>query len=225
MIGKNRQRGGVVDPFGRKKTDPLAGLDSLTGGDTEKSSETPSQPAAKENAGARGTADSKEATEKTAANPPLNAEELAVQIESLKRQLSEEHQQRLKALAESENVRKRTEKELANAHKYALERFAKDLLETVDNLERSLSKRAEQPELNDFYAGIELTLKSLKDTLLRYHISEVNPLAQPFDPALHNAIMSRPDENAISGTVLEVVQKGYLLHDRLLRPAMVIVAG
>ena len=147
--------------------------------------------------------------------------------QQLQRQLDEEHRQLLTTLADLANLRKRTEKEIVNARKYALENFAKDILETVDNLERSLAGANQQPTtLKEFYTGIELTLKSLKEVLTRYDIKEINPLNQPFDHQLHTAISMQDaaTQDVATNTVISVIQKGYQLKDRLLRPAMVIVA-
>ena len=154
--------------------------------------------------------------------------EVDAQVQILQQQLEEEHRKLLTTLADMANLRKRTEKEMASARKYALEGFAKDILETVDNLERSLVGADQRPEaLKEFYAGIELTLKSFKEVLARYDIKEINPLNQPFDHQLHTAISTKPiapEEQTAANTVVEVIQKGYQLKDRLLRPALVIVA-
>lgn len=129
--------------------------------------------------------------------------------------------------AELENLRRRTEREIANIHKYAIEKFAKDILVTVDNLERSLvNKITNTEEFKDFYLGIELTLKSLLEILKKYEISAIDPLGEPFNPDQHTAMTTRESTNGEpQNTVLEVIQKGYMLRDRLLRPALVIVVS
>ncbi len=154
--------------------------------------------------------------------------EVGVQVAALQQQLEDEHRKLLTTLADMANLRKRTGKESFNARNYALEGFIKDVLETVDNLERSLANTEQQPAtLKEFYTGIELTLKSLKEVLVRYDVKEINPINQPFDHQLHTAISTQatpPDQKVAANTVISVVQKGYQLKDRLLRPAMVIVA-
>lgn len=130
------------------------------------------------------------------------------------------------AAADLENFKRRTEKDIANAHKYALEKFAGEILVAVDNLERSLeSKPEENQDLKDFYVGIELTLKSLLEVLAKFGINAVDPkVGEDFDPEKHTAMSANEDENAKPNTILNVVQKGYWLKDRLLRPALVVVA-
>jgi len=130
-----------------------------------------------------------------------------------------------KQLADHENLKRRTEREVANAHKYALDKFAYEILTVVDNLERSLvTKVSDNEALKDFYIGIELTLKSLLEILQRFGITTINPLGEIFDPEKHTAVTTKEDPAAKPNIVLEVVQKGYWLKDRLLRPALVVVA-
>jgi molecular chaperone GrpE len=131
----------------------------------------------------------------------------------------------LRTKAEFENLERRTEREIANAHKYSLEKFANEILIIVDNLERSLAaKAADHEKLKDFYDGIELTLKLFLEILQKFGITPVNPLGEVFNPEQHMAVMTKEDANAKSNTILEVVQKGYWLKDRLLRPALAVVA-
>jgi len=131
----------------------------------------------------------------------------------------------LRTKAEFENLQRRSEREIANAHKYSLEKFASDILIIVDNLERSLAaKAADHEKLKDFYDGIELTLKLFLETLQKFGITPISPLGEVFSSKQHMAIMTKEDANAKSNIILEVVQKGYWLKDRLLRPALVVVA-
>jgi molecular chaperone GrpE len=131
----------------------------------------------------------------------------------------------LRTKAELENLQRRSEREISNAHKYSLEKFAIDILIIADNLERSLAaKSAAHEELKDFYEGIEFTLKLFLETLQKFGIIPINPLGDVFNSEQHMAIMTKEDANAKSNTILEVVQKGYWLKDRLLRPALVVVA-
>jgi molecular chaperone GrpE len=131
----------------------------------------------------------------------------------------------LRTQADLENLKRRTEKEIAQIHKYAIEKFANEVLTTVDNLERSLlMKESDHEALKDFYMGIELTLKSLLETLHKFGITPINPLGEKFDHEKHTAVTTREDSQAQPNSILEVIQKGYWFKDRLLRPALVVVA-
>ena len=151
--------------------------------------------------------------------------QLADQLSQVEQKSQEHWSNWLSAQAELENLKRRTEREVANAHKYALDKFAYEILTVVDNLERSLvTKVSDNEALKDFYIGIELTLKSLLEILQRFGITTINPLGEIFDPEKHTAVTTKEDSTAKSNIVLEVVQKGYWLKDRLLRPALVVVA-
>jgi len=131
----------------------------------------------------------------------------------------------LLAKADLENLKRRTEREVAHAHKYAIEKFAYEMLIVVDNLERSLlTKVSDNEALKDFYVGIELTLKSLLETLQKFGITPINPLGEEFNHEKHTAVTTKEDPDAKPHTILEVIQNGYWFRDRLLRPALVVVA-
>ena len=130
----------------------------------------------------------------------------------------------LRAAAEVENVRKRAARDVENAHKFALERFAGDLLAVCDSLEMALATEGEA-SVASLQEGSEATLKLLLTTLQRFGVEEVNPEGEPFDPALHEAMTMQPSPDAEPGSVLTVFQKGYSLNGRLLRPARVVVAA
>ncbi len=152
--------------------------------------------------------------------------QLSEQLALAEQKIQENRSNWLAAQAELENLKRRSEREIANIHKYAIEKFAYDILTTVDNLERSLATKAvENEQLKDFYLGIELTLESLLELLKKYDITPIDPRGEEFNPDRHTAMTTR---EAINGenqnTVLEVIQKGYFLRDRLLRPALVVVA-
>ena len=133
-----------------------------------------------------------------------------------------EHQDAwLRAKAEADNIRKRAQTEIASAHKFALENFAAELLPVKDSLEAALA--AENATTESMKSGVQLTLKQLAAALERFTVTEVNPVGQKFDPHRHQAI-STQESDAEPNTVLQVLQKGYLLHDRVIRPALVIVA-
>jgi molecular chaperone GrpE len=129
----------------------------------------------------------------------------------------------LRALAEVENIRKRAGRDVENAHKFALERFGKELLGVKDTLEMGLAVEGASAE--SLLEGSNATLKLLAGTLQRFGIVEVDPAGEPFDPEFHEAISMQPSTAVEPGSVVSVVQKGYTLNGRLLRPAMVIVAA
>lgn len=130
----------------------------------------------------------------------------------------------LRAAAELENVRKRASKDIEGARKFALERFGRELLAVKDSLELGLAT-ADTADAESLLKGSTATLKLLTNTLQQFGIEEVDPVGEPFDPEFHEAISTQPSDDVEPGTVVTVVQKGYSLNGRLLRPAMVIVAS
>ena len=132
------------------------------------------------------------------------------------------HDKMLRMQAEMENLRKRAERDLENAHKYAIEKFANELLQVKDSLE--LGSSAADTSVAKLQEGTELTLKMLVSVLKKFAIEVVDPLGEIFDPKLHQAMTVQDSTEHEPNTVIGVMQKGYTLHDRLLRPAMVIVA-
>ena len=129
----------------------------------------------------------------------------------------------VRALAEADNIRKRAGRDVENAHKFALERFGKELLGVKDTLEMGLA--VDGASVESLLEGSNATLKLLASTLERFGIVEVDPVGEPFDPDFHEAISMQPSDDVEPGSVVTVVQKGYTLNGRLLRPAMVIVAA
>ena len=142
------------------------------------------------------------------------------------RRAAQEHLDRaLRAQAELENVRRRAERDLAHAHKFALERFVSELLPVRDSLELGLAASAgEGAGAAGIAEGVELTLRMLEQAMEKFGVEAVDPAGDPFNPEFHQAMTMQESDTAESGTVLTVVQKGYLLNERLVRPAMVIVA-
>jgi molecular chaperone GrpE len=129
----------------------------------------------------------------------------------------------LRAAAELENVRKRAARDVENARKFALERFGAQLLDVRDSLELGL-QAGDKADAGQLRAGSEATLKLLITTMERFGVVELDPQGEPFDPELHEAMTMQPSAEVEPGSVLTVVQKGYTLNGRLLRPARVIVA-
>ncbi|KMK51966.1 molecular chaperone GrpE [[Actinobacillus] muris] len=132
----------------------------------------------------------------------------------------------LRARAEIENIRRRTEQDVEKAHKFALEKFSKELLNVVDNLERALQALEGADESSKALAeGVELTHKGLVSTLTNFGVVAVGNIGEAFDPELHQAISMQPAENIEPNHISSVMQKGYTLHGRVIRPAMVMVAS
>ena len=127
----------------------------------------------------------------------------------------------LRAKAEADNIRKRAQTEVTNAHKFAVENFSSSLLAVKDSLEAALI--AENASVESMKSGVELTLKQLVAVFDRFNLAEINPQGQKFDPHRHQAIGTLEAE-AEPNTVVKVLQKGYLLHDRVIRPALVMVS-
>jgi len=154
-------------------------------------------------------------------------EELAREIEQLRAQGREQEERLLRALADLDNHRKRAAREREEGRKYALQSFVRELLPVKDSLERALDANSVEAggESEAVREGIRLTLRLWGDVLAASGVEEIDPLGQPFDPAFHEALSLRPAPEATPDTVVEVVQKGYLLNGRLIRPARVIVAG
>jgi molecular chaperone GrpE len=144
-------------------------------------------------------------------------------LAELQAKADENWERYLRASAEVENIRKRAGRDVENAHKFALERFGKELLAVKDTLEMGLA--VEGASVESLLEGSNATLKLLGSTMERFGIVEVDPVGEPFDPEFHEAISMQPSDDVEPGSVVTVVQKGYTLNGRLLRPAMVIVAA
>ena len=134
---------------------------------------------------------------------------------------TEHHDAWLRAKADSENMRKRAQADIANAHKYAIENFSTELLTVMDSLEASLA--VENATVDNFKNGMELTLKQLTSAFEKFNLKVINPDGGKFDPHQHQA-MSTVDSELAPNTVVHVMQKGYVLNDRIIRPALVTVS-
>jgi len=162
--------------------------------------------------------------DETAAAEPGNGAGFEEQIETLKAKVDENWDRYVRAAAELENVRKRATRDVENAHKFALERFATDLLAVCDSLEMAL-QTDQEASVESLRDGSEATLKLLNSIMQRFGVEQVDPEGEPFDPNLHEAMTMQPSATAEPGSVLTVFQKGYALNGRLLRPARVVVAA
>ncbi|KAF0193310.1 MAG: Molecular chaperone GrpE (heat shock protein) [Gammaproteobacteria bacterium] len=167
-----------------------------------------------------------EATEVAVQGPASGTvEELQQALMAAEQKVAEHIEQILRGRAELENMRRRTERELANAHKYAIEKFAMELLPVRDSLKLGLAAVGESSaDVARLKEGMDLTLKILTAAMAKFGIAELNPEGDKFNPALHQAVAVLPGDGE-PNTVLTVHQHGYLLHDRLIRPAMVVVSG
>ncbi|MEX4663784.1 nucleotide exchange factor GrpE [Haemophilus influenzae] len=150
-------------------------------------------------------------------------EQLKTQIEEA---TNKEQDILLRSRAEIENLRRRTEQDVEKAHKFALEKFSKDILNTIDNLERALATPAnkEDESVKALFDGVELTLKELVSTVGRFGVEAVGVVGEAFNPDLHQAISMQPAEGFETNQISVVLQKGYTLNGRVIRPAMVMVA-
>ena len=155
----------------------------------------------------------------------IETDELS-EVEALQEEVAIAKDAALRAQADAINAQRRAEMEVEKARKFALERFAQDLLPVVDNLERALeaSSGSDGEGMSAVVEGVELTLKSLVDVLSKNGITPVDPHGEPFDPQVAQAMSMIENPDVEPNTVIAVMQKGYLLNDRLLRPAMVMVS-
>jgi molecular chaperone GrpE len=153
-------------------------------------------------------------------------EALAARLEEAETKAQDNWDQFIRAKADLDNLRRRSERDLENAHKYALERFAQELLPVRDSLEMGLAAAKEegQASVEKLLEGTELTLRMLEGAMVKFGIEEVNPEGERFDPELHQAMSMLESSHAEPDTVLNVMQKGYTLNGRLIRPAMVVVS-
>lgn len=155
----------------------------------------------------------------------VSVERLQAQLASLAAAFESAKEQSLRSQAEAQNTRRRAEQDIEKAHKFGLEKIVNDLLPVVDNLERALAAIDTSNEaLIPVKQGIELTLKSFVDALARHQVIVVNPEGEPFDPNLHQAVSVVANPDVEPNSVLDIFQKGYTLHGRLVRPAMVVVS-
>lgn len=170
--------------------------------------------------------DNEEATPETQAAGEANPEEIHALLEDARNKADEHWNQCIRLQAELDNLRKRAERDVANAHKFALEKFANDLLPVRDSLEMGIAAAGEGNEVDPakLKEGSELTLKMLGDAMTKFGIQEVNPEGEKFNPEYHEAMSMQERSDVEPNTVVTVIQKGYTLNDRLIRPAMVMVS-
>jgi molecular chaperone GrpE len=146
----------------------------------------------------------------------------------LQKELADVKDQLLRALAEQQNIRRRAQREAQEGLKFAAADLSRDLLATADNLRRAIEsaplQKTDNEAIRQWLAGVTATEKALLDAFARHGIRQLNPIGQTFDPNLHQAVFDVADAEQPAGTIVQVVQPGYMLHDRVLRPAMVGVS-
>ena len=151
-------------------------------------------------------------------------DQLKAEIETLKGQVEESKNAFYKAYADTENTKRRLQNEFERSNKYKLQDFGKEVLPIMDNLERALAAQGDSEELKNYAKGFEMIYNQLVEVLKKQGIEEIECLDKEFDANFHHAIMQEPKEGVESGMVIEVFQKGYMLKDRILRPALVKVS-
>ena len=167
------------------------------------------------------------AIEANGAEQPLDeASQLRVQLEAAEVTAGQARDELLRVQAEMQNLRRRTEQDIEKAHQYGQEKFSIELLAVMDNLERAAaaSEASEDEAVKAIQEGVALTLKGFADCFARFNIEAVDPQGEPFDPQLHQAMSIQESPDAEPNTVIAVMQKGYTLHGRVIRPAMVMVS-
>jgi molecular chaperone GrpE len=155
------------------------------------------------------------------AEPEERQPDLGEALQKAEAAAKEHYDAWLRAKAETENIRKRAHADVANAHKYAIENFSTELLAVKDALEAALN--TESPSLESLTSGVELTLKQLNSVFQKFNVNEINPSGEKFDPHKHQAI-NMLESDQPPNTIVHVLQKGYQLHDRVIRPALVTVS-
>jgi len=179
--------------------------------------------------GAQDTEESREAAQDSAqgaaaGDVDTSPEALLEKLEKLEEQAGHYRDQALRAQAEAENTRRRASRDVENAHKFALEKFAAELLPVLDSLEKAVEVAAESDGAESIAEGVELSLKLFLSVLEKHGIERIDPTGEPFDPQVHEAMTMVPSEHAEPNSVLEVMQRGYLLNGRVVRAAKVVVA-
>ncbi|HEX9207809.1 MAG TPA: nucleotide exchange factor GrpE [Steroidobacteraceae bacterium] len=162
--------------------------------------------------------------EATETVPQAEAERLAAELADVQVQLTEARDAQLRAYAEMENVRKRAQRDVEAAHRFAVERFGADMIEVRDTLELGIAAAGAAPEAAKLVEGMQATLRMIDKAFERAGIAVIDPVGQAFNPEFHEAMVTQPSADQPAGSVLAVVQKGFTLNGRLLRAARVVIA-
>lgn len=164
-----------------------------------------------------------QAVEEVSAEEALQAS-LAEELDAAKAEIAELKDQMLRIQADAQNVRRRAEADVEKAHKFGQEKFARELLTVLDNLDRALAASQEDEATKALREGVEMTLQSFVSTLAKFNVEAIDPQGESFNPEFHQAMAMQENADFPPNTVMAVMQKGYSLHGRLLRPAMVMVS-
>ncbi len=167
-----------------------------------------------------------EQAEESGTDTELDVEQLLEKLAEAEAAAARAKDDLLRVQAEMQNLRRRTEQDIEKAHKYGQEKFSVELLSVLDNLERALAAASDHEDetVKAIYEGVDLTLKSFIDCFTKFNIEAVDPMGEPFDPELHQAMSIQENPDVEPNTVIAVMQKGYTLHGRVIRPAMVMVS-
>lgn len=158
-------------------------------------------------------------------SPEAEIAMLYAELEAAKQTIADQKDSVIRAAADVDNIRRRAAQDVEKAHKFALEKFANELLPVIDNLERAIEFSDKENEtLKPVLEGIDMTVKSFNDAVAKFGVEIVNPQGEQFNPEFHQAMSIQPSDDVTPNTVLAVMQKGYTLNGRLLRPAMVMVS-
>lgn len=168
--------------------------------------------------------DSAEVTEEQEVSEQPDADKLAAELATAVAEIETLKEQMLRIQADAQNIRRRAEQDVEKAHKFGVEKFANEMLPIVDSLERALEAFGDDEALKPMREGVEMTMNMFLSGLGKFKMEQVDPMGQPFDPALHQAMSMIEAPDAEANSVIAVMQKGYTLHGRLVRPAMVVVA-
>jgi molecular chaperone GrpE len=163
-------------------------------------------------------------TEESSEQSELDVETLQALLEKEKEQSATNRDAALRAQAEMDNLRKRTARDIESAHKFALEKFVNELLPIMDSLSLGISAAENAEQVTEIREGMDLTLKMFISAIEKFGVKEIDPLNEKFNPEQHEAVSMQEIEGSESGIVTAVMQKGYELNGRLVRPAMVVVA-
>ncbi|MBA3582095.1 MAG: nucleotide exchange factor GrpE [Gammaproteobacteria bacterium] len=155
---------------------------------------------------------------------PSELSVLQEQLAAAQQKIAEQWDQGLRARAELDNAQKRAQRDLENAHKYSIEKMALDILSVRDSLELGLAAADKSNDIATLREGVDLTLKQLAQAMERYQIKVLDPINEKFNPDWHQAMSMQESAEQPANTIIQVLQKGYRLHERLLRPALVVIA-
>lgn len=182
--------------------------------------------AAQDEAKAGAEQDSGQKGESAGSEESLTLDKALKHLDEAENKLADQHDEMLRIRAEMQNMRRRNEQEVEKARKFGQERFVSELLTVIDNLERALDAVPDKDDANvqPLYQGVELTLKGFLDVLARFNVEQIDPEGEPFDPQFHEALTTQESTDVEPNTVLHVMQKGYSLNGRVIRPARVVVS-